>query len=535
MPINGTGGFLSRKPISRIAALLAAAFLSSSALSAPGSSANPLRGEVELNRTAVLKGTSRVVYVRLSFEGLDVTPGETKERPPLNLSLVLDRSGSMADEGKMDYLRRAATLAVDRLDATDTLSVVDYDDQITLLWPARRASNVAELKAMIDRLEPRGSTNLAGGMMRGVEEAASALNGPASAKGTITRVMLMSDGLANTGITEPREIAELVRTARRKGIRISALGLGRDYDEDLMQAIAENGGGRYHYIEHPSQMARIFQDELGTMFETCAQDVDLEFAGSTRIRKAELIGYDGAKPGRTITQDLEDVYEGEKRSILLRLELDAPAEGPLDLGKLTLRYRKVGSGETLEITESLSVTASSDAGAVSQSLNKAIEAEAALAESDRVQKDQVRLYQEGRGEEARRNLSALASDLEAKNRDLNDERVRRKIEALNVENRQMAAAAASPSAQKDYLKASKQRLYQAKSGKRTGFALQPGDKGREVELLQEALRKSGHYTGPIDGIYDDDITRAVKAYQKANNIAADGIAGAGTMDKMGLY
>ncbi|MFO0007257.1 MAG: hypothetical protein ACK559_39695, partial [bacterium] len=94
----------------------------------------------------------------------------------------------------------------------------------------------------------------------------------------------MSDGLANTGITEPREIAELVRTARRKGIRISALGLGRDYDEDLMQAIAENGGGRYHYIEHPSQMARIFQDELGTMFETCAQDVDLEFAGSTRIR-----------------------------------------------------------------------------------------------------------------------------------------------------------------------------------------------------------------------------------------------------------
>jgi hypothetical protein len=282
-------------------------------------------------------------------------------------------------------------------------------------------------------------------------------------------------------------------------------------------------------------MARIFQDELGTIFETCAQDVDLEFAGSARIRKAELIGYDEVKPGRTITHDLEDVYEGEKRSILLRLELDAPTDGPLDLGKITLRYRKAGSGETHEITESLSVTASSNTGTVNQSLNKVVEAEAALAESDRVQKQQVRLYQEGRGEEARRNLSALASDLETKNRDLNDERVRRKIEALNVESRQMEAAAASPSAQKDYLKASKQRLYQAKSGKRSGFALQPGDKGREVELLQEALRRSGHYTGPVDGIYDDDVTRAVKAYQKANNIASDGVAGAGTMDRMGLY
>jgi len=535
MPLNATSGFPASRPLGRIAAILAAAFLASSALASPPGAANPLRGEVEVNRTAVLKGSSRVVYVRLSFEGLDLTPGTQKDRPALNLSLVLDRSGSMADEGKMDYLKRAATLAVDRLAPADTLSVVEYDDQISLLWPARRVTSVGELKALIERLEPRGSTNLAGGMMRGVEEAASALNGPASARGTITRVMLMSDGLANTGITEPREIAELVRAARRKGIRISALGLGRDYDEDLMQAIAENGGGRYHYIEHPSQMARIFQDELGTMFETCAQDVDLEFTGSARIRKAELIGFDEVKPGRSISHDLEDVYEGEKRSLLLRLELDAPAEGPLDLGKLTLRYRKVGSGETHEIAQDLRITSSTDATTVNRSLNAGVEAEAALAESDRIQKEQVRLYQQGRGEEARRNLSALATDLETRNRDLKDERVRRKIEALNVETRQMAEAANSVSAQKDYLKASKQRLYQAKIGKRTGFALQPGDRGREVELLQEALRKSGHYTGPVDGNYDDDVTKAVRAYQKANNIGVDGVAGAGTMDKLGLY
>jgi peptidoglycan hydrolase-like protein with peptidoglycan-binding domain len=99
----------------------------------------------------------------------------------------------------------------------------------------------------------------------------------------------------------------------------------------------------------------------------------------------------------------------------------------------------------------------------------------------------------------------------------------------------METVAASPADQKAYLKASKQRLYQAKSGKRTGFALQQGDKGREVTRLQEALRTAGTYTGPIDGIYDEDVAEAVKAYQKANSIKADGIAGATTMDRMGLY
>ena len=132
-------------------------------------------------------------------------------------------------------------------------------------------------------------------------------------------------------------------------------------------------------------------------------------------------------------------------------------------------------------------------------------------------------------------MTTLAKDLEEKNRTLNDDRLRRKVEAIKVENRQMNEAVASPSAQQDYLKASKQRLYQAKSGKRTGFALQPGDKGREVEQLQDALKKAGVYKGPVDGVYDEDVKQAVQTYQKSKNMSADGVAGATTMDAMGLY
>lgn len=501
----------------------------------PAFAADPVRGQVQLDQPTVLAGGKTVVYAVVTFEGVDIDPGVAKQRPPLNVALVLDRSGSMSDEGKIEYLKRAAKLAVDRLGKNDTLSIVEYDDQITVMWPAKRVGNLSEVKAMIDGLDPRGSTNLTGGMMRGVDEAKGALEGPAQKSGTITRVILMSDGLANTGITDPAEINRLVRGAKKDGVRISSMGLGRDYDEDLMQAVAENGGGRYYYIEHPTQMARVFQEEMGSLFETCARDVEINFTGKAIVRKVELVGYDDANGTSSTRRSLEDMFEGEKRSVLVRLEIDAPSSGQVDLGNIELKYKTAKSGEAKSFSQNLTVNVSSDRAAVDRARNKEAAAEAALAESDRIQKEQVKLYQSGKHDEARKNMSSLAKDLESKNQSLNDERVRRKIEAINVENRQMNEAVASPSAQKDYLKASKQRLYQAKSGKRSGFSLQEGDKGIEVERLQEALKQSGHYKGPIDGKYDADVKQAVEAYQKAKSLPADGVAGAATLDKMGAY
>jgi peptidoglycan hydrolase-like protein with peptidoglycan-binding domain len=125
--------------------------------------------------------------------------------------------------------------------------------------------------------------------------------------------------------------------------------------------------------------------------------------------------------------------------------------------------------------------------------------------------------------------------LEAKNRTLKDDRISRKIEALNVENRQMTTAAASPEASAGFLKSSKQRLYQAKQGNRQLYTMKPGDTGVAVEQLQQALQRAGFYKGPIDGKYDDDVKTAVEAYQRTQHTTADGVAGAATMDALGLY
>lgn len=502
---------------------------------APALAADPVKAQVQLDQPTVLAGSTAVVYAVVHFEGLGIEDGSPNDRPPLNLALVLDRSGSMSDAGKIDYLKRAAKLAVDRLGENDTLSIVEYDDQITLLRAAARVGNTSEIKRMIDALEPRGSTNLTGGMMRGVEEVSRAMDGPADRQGTITRVILMSDGLANTGVTNPTEIARLVRDAKRDGVRISAIGLGRDYDEDLMQAIAENGGGRYYYVESPTQIARMFQEELSTLFDTCASDIELQFRGSAVIKKVEVVGYDDAPGGRDAKRALEDIYKGEKRSVLLRLEVAAPASGQTDLGQIVLSYKTAKTRQARSFSQNLSVTVSSDRAAVDRARNADATVEATLAEAERTHQAQVKLFEQGRRAEAQQNLTAMARDLETKNQTLQDERLRRKIEALNVENRQMTSAAASPAASQGFLKSSKQRLYQAKQGNRVLYSMKPGDTGVAVEQLQQALKKEGFYKGPIDGKYDDDVKAAVEAYQRAHNTTADGVAGAATMDALGMY
>jgi Ca-activated chloride channel homolog len=498
--------------------------------------AGQLGARVAVDRPVVTQGKNQVVYVLVNLDAMD-DEIPVSARPPLNISLVLDRSGSMADAGKIDYLKKAARMAVDRLNERDTLSIVEYDDAITVMVEPTRVSNPREFHNLINELSPRGSTNLAGGLDQGVEEAIQARNGVAQGSSTISRVILMSDGLANAGVTDPNQIRQMVRNAKAKGIRVSTMGLGRDYDEDLMQDVAENGGGRYYYIEHPTQMARIFEEELATLFRTSAKDCEIIFNGRSNVRKAEIVGFDTVAAS-TLKQPLEDFYAGEKRAVLLRLEVEAGQTGALDLGEVKVNYRSVKDQAAKTFTSAVQVSVTTDAAAADRAVNKPVAVEAALAETERAQKAQVKLFEAGRTEEAARNMSAMKADLETRNRVLKDEKLAKKIEGLTVESRQMTAAAApsaAPEMKEAYAKASKNRLYQAKQGNRALQSLALGDKGIAVERLQEALKNQGFYSGAITGVYDAKTKTAVEAMQKARKQRADGVAGAEAMDSLGIY
>lgn len=171
-------------------------------------------------------------------------PDEGAERAPHTLEVVLDRSGSMHG-GRLDAAKTALTSLVDRLDPRDHFGLVVFDDKVDVPVPARRLSDKAAVKRAIAGVQTRGSTDLSGGYLRGLQEARR-VAGEAGAT-----VLIISDGHANAGITDPDALAQLAAEAGHHRVTTSTLGLGLGYDERIMSAIARGGSGNEHFAEEP--------------------------------------------------------------------------------------------------------------------------------------------------------------------------------------------------------------------------------------------------------------------------------------------
>jgi Ca-activated chloride channel family protein len=251
------------------------------------------------------------------------------ERLPVNVALVLDRSGSMGGS-KIRLAKQAVDRAIATLDARDRFAVVFYDDRIDVVVPSTPASGPARAAAReaLRAVDARGSTNLFEGWLRGCEQVA--LHGGAE---NVSRALLLTDGLANVGVTDRYELETHAAELRRRGVATSTFGVGHDFDEDLLEAMARSGGGNFYYIEHATQIPDFMTSELGEALEVVARDVRIELAVPFGTQ-VEPLGGERAerRTGDAWSVELGELVARQELEIILRLSFPQGVPGePVDV------------------------------------------------------------------------------------------------------------------------------------------------------------------------------------------------------------
>ncbi|MFT5433540.1 MAG: Ca-activated chloride channel family protein, partial [Myxococcota bacterium] len=296
-----------------------------------------------LSNTHVLMPGNGVVRLEIALDAADAKKGA---RLPMNIALVIDRSGSMRGD-KIVHTREAARHLISQLTDKDTVAIVSYSDDVRVDLPASQADAETRKEALdaISRIRPGGSTNLSGGLFRGQDEVNRNLR-----TGQVNRVILMSDGLANRGITDTRALSQQAQKHAQQGVSVTTMGVGTDYNEDLMTAVADHASGNYYFIEKSSAIASVFTLELSRMFSTVAQAATVEVLIEDGVELKQVFGYTSTREGDIVKVPLAEMFAGQKRSILLEFVVPTVREGNVRVGEVTLRYVDA-QGEGKKVTE----------------------------------------------------------------------------------------------------------------------------------------------------------------------------------------
>lgn len=242
------------------------------------------------------------------------TAAPPTNRPPLNIALVLDRSGSMAEDRKFPFAMDAAREVVVNLSERDIISLVAFNEQVLVLAPAGRAVNKPFLFHRLDEIGPQGYADLSAGILEGIAQVNSQ-----AAKGQFKQVLVLTDGQANRGVTEPTPLRKMVEKARAKGISVSTFGCGTNSNEKLLTEMAGAGGGRYTNLRSPEQIPDAFKEALRGSLEVVAQNVRLEISVE-QGNITKVFGQLRDDPASSHQINLGNLRAGDRGVVLLALK-----------------------------------------------------------------------------------------------------------------------------------------------------------------------------------------------------------------------
>ncbi len=365
--------------------------------------ANRVRMDVGMASTVLEADKKQVGYVKVGLTGFELT---REKRTPVNVAIVIDRSGSMQGE-KIAKAREAAVLAVDRLNADDIVSVVAYNGHVTVLVPATKVSDKDVIRSGIERLDAGGSTALFAGVSKGAEEVRKFIS-----RTRVNRVILVSDGLANVGPSSTSALAELGESLAKERICVTTIGLGLDYNEDLMTQLARKSDGNSGFANTSADLNRLMQAEFGDVLAVVAQELVVRIECADGIRPIRVLGREAEIAGRTVRVQMSQLNAGQEKYVLLEVELPATRSGKTrEVASATVSYANMATRATDTLAGTTSVRFSDSAAEVEGGVNRDVMIAVITQTAVERNKLAVELRDKGRVEEARALLTDNAAFL----------------------------------------------------------------------------------------------------------------------------
>lgn len=377
---------------------------------------------LELDREVLPADRSERVVVRLTIEAPRPV---TSHRPPVNLAIVLDRSGSM-NGPRIEQAREAAITALRMLSPRDRFSLVVFDSGVETLIPSQPARDTAWMERRIREIRPGGMTALFGGVSQGAAEVRRHLEDE-----YIQRVVLLSDGKANVGPSSPEDLGRLAAALRKERISVSTVGLGLDYNEDLMIRMAQASDGNSYFVEDSLDLPRIFADELGDVFDVMARDLRILITLPEGMRPIRIIGRDGRVQADRIELEMGQVYGGQPRHVLFEVEVPPTPEGRRrSVASAEINLVQAADGTPLRLQAEASARFTHDDAAVDRSLNREVAREAVLNIRAESQRQAVVEVDARRPEAAGRSLREAAVRMRDLGDRIGDDGLTREADAL---------------------------------------------------------------------------------------------------------
>jgi Ca-activated chloride channel family protein len=347
----------------------------------------------------VLKADAKeTTYLKVGLTGFELQ-GES-ERPPVNVAIVMDKSGSMQGE-KIHRAREAAKMAIKRLNRDDIISIVTYDSTVRVLVPATRISDRSSIDQAIDRITANGSTALFAGVSKGAAEVRKFLM-----KERVNRVILLSDGKANVGPGSPGQLAELGVSLKKEGISVSTIGLGFDYNEDLMEQLAAKSDGNHFFVDSPTQLAQIFDKELGDILSVVAQEVVIKIKCAPGIRPVRVIGRDAEISGQSVVTTMNQIQSNQEKYIILEVEVaSTPANETRQVAKVNVSYDNMDTKTRDHLSSSVAVRFSISEQEVAQGIDRLVMVGCVTQIAAETSRRATALRDQGKLEDARRILT----------------------------------------------------------------------------------------------------------------------------------